>query len=78
MDDSMRDIPEGELRRRLKNLPGVKTAEVDPDDPDGDFLVHMDDGSRFFVKEDVLKAAWQENDEILIDQLQQRSQRKDS
>lgn len=74
----MREIREGDMKKRLEGLPGVANVGVEHDNPDGHFCVYMEDGGEFHVAKEMLKAAWQMDDETLTSQLQKNAPRGDS
>ena len=61
------------MKKRLEKLAGVSHVKMDPDNPDGDFCVYEESGARFDVARETLRAAWQMEDEILLDRLRARS-----
>ena len=67
--DPMKEIGEGDMKKRLEGLSGVSHVRVDPDNPDGDFCVYEESGTMFEVARETLKKAWQMEDEILFNRL---------
>ena len=71
--DPMKEIGEGDMKKRLEKLSGISHVKLDPDNPDGDFCVYEESGATFDVAKETLKAAWQMEDEILLDRLRTHS-----